>query len=157
MDSIFGIGAPELIFILLLAGLLMGPHQIRRVARLLGLWTARAQRTYRGFMAQLNDEIDALEGEEIREAAREVRNLGRQVSQIGRDMRGAPAALLAETSGATRESRQAVRDTLRELVESPPAGEEAASNGETAALPAEDAENTIQPPRPIEVADDPAT
>ncbi len=142
MDSIFGIGAPELFVILLLAGLLMGPRQIRRVARLLGLWTARAQRYYRSFVTQLNEEIDTLEAEDVREAFREVQTLGRQMDSIGRDIRGAPGALMGGVQTAGTETRQTLRETMQELAAAPP--------------PVEAAENTIQPPRPLEVADDPA-
>lgn len=143
MDSFFGIGAPELLFILLLAGLLMGPHQIRRVARLLGVWTVRAQRYYRSFMSQLNEEIDSMEGEELREALREVKGLSRQVDAIGRDIRGAPTALIGGAGAVGKETRQTLRETLGELAEAPPDPEEPAQ--------------TIQPPRPLDVADDPVT
>jgi sec-independent protein translocase protein TatB len=140
MDSFFGIGGPELVLILMLAGIIMGPKQIRRVARMLGYWTAQAQKYYRGFMQQLNQEIDAMEGEELRDTYREVQNLGRQVNSIGKDVRSIPRSLAAETDGTVRAADAAIAGALAEA---------------DGAL--ETSEEIIQPPRPIEVEDDPAS
>jgi Sec-independent protein translocase protein TatA len=72
MDSIFGIGLPELMVILLLAGLFMGPHRIRRVARTLGYWTAQLQTISRQFARQLNTELDSLDSGEMKGALQDV-------------------------------------------------------------------------------------
>lgn len=86
MDSILGIGVPELVVILLIAGLVMGPQRLRHVARKLGRLTADLQRTSRQLMRQLNNELDSLDKEgdlkalknEMNELQQEVRNLRQQ-------------------------------------------------------------------------------
>jgi len=60
MDSFFGIGAPELILILVIAGLVMGPERIGRTARWLGRTTAQLQGISRSFMRQLNADLDGI-------------------------------------------------------------------------------------------------
>ncbi|GAB4160668.1 MAG: hypothetical protein Fur0021_32910 [Candidatus Promineifilaceae bacterium] len=152
MDSFFGVGLPELLVILLLAGVIMGPQQILRVARTLGVWTARVQREYRGFMRQLNKEIDAMEAQEIKQAFKEVQKVGQQVDSLRRDVRAAPNALL-------RQGDKAVADVNRQLQAAVAAGN-AAAKGRERSLPAaaliDDGENSIHPPQLLEVEDDPA-
>lgn len=152
MDSFFGVGLPELLVILLLAGVIMGPQQILRVARTLGVWTARVQREYRGFMRQLNKEIDAMEAQEIKQAFKEVQKVGQQVDSLRRDVRAAPNALL-------RQGDKAVADANRQLQAAVAAGN-AAATGKERLLPAaaliDDGENSIHPPQLLEVEDDPA-
>ena len=58
MDSVFGIGLPEFILIMLIAGIVMGPERIARTARWLGKTTAQLQAISRGFVRQLTAEID---------------------------------------------------------------------------------------------------
>ncbi|HMT22539.1 MAG TPA: twin-arginine translocase TatA/TatE family subunit, partial [Promineifilum sp.] len=41
MDNVFGIGLPEFVLILVIAGMVMGPERIARTARSLGVLTAR--------------------------------------------------------------------------------------------------------------------
>ncbi|MCP5098981.1 MAG: twin-arginine translocase subunit TatB, partial [Chloroflexi bacterium] len=61
MDSFFGIGFPELVTILILAGIVMGPARIGRVARWLGRTTAQLQTISRGFMRQLSAELESVD------------------------------------------------------------------------------------------------
>ncbi len=50
MDSFFGIGLPEFVLILVIAGMVMGPERIVRMARSLGVVTARLQNISRSFL-----------------------------------------------------------------------------------------------------------
>ena len=95
MDSFFGIGAPELVLILLLAGLVMGPHQIRRIARQLGYWSIRFRRIYKTFLTQLNAELDSVDDSgDIRGMVDEARSLGGQVQDLKNEIsRGANAII----------------------------------------------------------------
>lgn len=137
MDSIFGIGSAELIFILLLAGLLMGPQQIRKMARLLGLWTARVQRYYRDFILQLNSELDAADLQEMKEAMREVKELRQQVQILQQDVNRFPNALAGNLPNTAVLPPTALRRQTK-MDANPP-----------------QPENIIQPPRPLLVEDDP--
>lgn len=152
MDSFFGVGLPELLVILLLAGVIMGPQQILRVARTLGVWTARVQREYRGFMRQLNKEIDAMETQELKQAYKEVQKVGQQMNSLRRDVRAAPSALL-------RQGDKAAAGANRQMPAAVAAGSAAVKGGERS-LPAaavlDEGENSIHPPRLLEVEDDPA-
>lgn len=109
MDNIFGIGAPELILILIIAGIVMGPERIGRAARWLGKTTAQLQAISRGFMRQLNAELDGIdESGELRGAMDEVGELRRQIAEL-RD------ELMTTADTATRDTRQILKDTEREL------------------------------------------
>lgn len=126
MDSLFNIGFPELIFILVLAGLFMGPQRIRQVARYLGRLTARLQAISREFTRQLNVELDAAERGEIKAALADLRQLQAEMAQLRRDIAAAPQLL-----------RQEGENVMRSI---PPA-----ASPQRPATPAED--NTILPPR----------
>lgn len=58
MDNFFGIGLPELILILVIAGVVMGPERIVLIARWLGKTTAQLQSVSRAFVRQLHAELD---------------------------------------------------------------------------------------------------
>ena len=88
MDSFFGIGAPELILILLLAGIVMGPERIGKVARWLGKTTAQLQTISRQFMRQLNAELTAADqGKELQGAMDDIKALQRQINQLKNDLK----------------------------------------------------------------------
>ncbi len=145
MDSFLGVGLPELLVILLLAGVIMGPQQILRVARLLGVWTARVQREYRGFVRQLNKEIDDMEAQELKQAFKEVQKVGQQINSLRRDVRTAPGTLL-------RQGEKAAGDANRQLQAAIAAG----APVKTGTPVTGEAENSIQPPQPVDIEDDPA-
>ena len=88
MNSFFGVGLAELVFILLLAGLLLGPQQIRRVARQLGMFAAGAQRMIGQLRSQFNQELDAADLQEMREAVADVQTLQKQLAEMRQEMRG---------------------------------------------------------------------
>ncbi len=111
MDSLFNIGFPELIFILVLAGLFMGPQRIRQVARYLGRLTARLQAISREFTRQLNAELDAAERGEIKAALADIRQLQAQVAELRRDLAAAPQALRQEAENVVRKPAPAAPST----------------------------------------------
>ena len=93
MDSIFGIGIPELIVVLLLAGLVMGPQRIRQVALTLGRITAQLQKVSREFGRQLNAELDALDDGSLRDTMDDVLQLQKEVDELRRELARAPKSL----------------------------------------------------------------
>ena len=106
MDSFFGIGLPELILILLLAGMVMGPHRIRIVARKLGRITAQLQGISRQFARQLNAELDTLEGNDVRGAWDDVRQLQKEVQALRDELSQAPRSIIDEGKNAVEEAQK---------------------------------------------------
>lgn len=110
MDSIFGIGIPELVVILLLAGMIMGPQRIRQVAYTLGRITAQLQKVSREFTRQLNAELDALEDGSLRDTMDDVRQLQKEVQQLRRELANAPKTLQGAGKKLTEETEAALRE-----------------------------------------------
>ena len=148
MDSFFGIGAPELILILVIAGLVMGPERIGRTARWLGRTAAQLQGVSRSFMRQLNAELDLdSETSELKSAWRDMQDLRRQID----DLKG---ELTAVAGGAFKEGEKALTDVKKEVERTiappsltAPVAEESAK--------ADDPAPPQKLPERIEVADDP--
>jgi len=154
MDSFFGIGAPELILILVIAGMVMGPERIGRTARWLGRTTAQLQGISRSFVRQLNAELD-VDGEKdaLKGAWNDMQDLRRQID----DLKG---ELTAVAGGALKDGENALADVKKEVertIAPPSLAVSSADVSETADVP----ETTDNPPPPvklpkrIEVADDP--
>jgi sec-independent protein translocase protein TatB len=114
MNTIFGIGFAELVVILILAGLLLGPHRIRQVARLLGRLTAQLQAVSRQFTRQLHAELDALDMEEIKGAMQDVKDLQRQVESLRRELRGATQEFIREGRTAVQEGETLLKSASPE-------------------------------------------
>lgn len=140
MDSFFGIGLPELIVILILAGIVMGPERIRQVARWLGLVTAKMQAVSRTFMRQLNAELDTMEGsEDIRGAMQDVQDLRRQVEELRRELIGVGREPVDQSRRLLRESERALSQSIAPpgliaTSEAPPAADgQQAADGAAAA------------------------
>ncbi len=143
MDSFFGIGLPELILILLLAGMVMGPQRIRQVARKLGRITGQLQRISREFARQLNAELDTLDGNEVRDSLGELRKLQDEVQALRRELSQAPRSAVDEARNAVEDARQAFSSDNDKQDESPEASDDLAA-GQKSALP-----------NPLDVPDDP--
>ncbi len=94
--SLLNIGFGELLFILLLAGLVMGPQRIRVVARWLGQMTAKLRGVSAQFMHQLNSELDGSEREDLKGALDDIRNLQRELRDLRREVYSVPTAALDE-------------------------------------------------------------
>lgn len=83
MDSFFGIGLPEFLLILVIAGMVMGPERIVRMARSLGVLTARLQNISRSFLRQLSSELDSVDDTgALRNTAEELKQLRQQVADL---------------------------------------------------------------------------
>ena len=132
MDSFFGIGLPELILILLLAGMVMGPQRIREVARKLGRITAQLQRISREFARQLNAELDTLDGQEVTDSLSELRQLQDELQALRRELSQAPQSILKETKNAVAEGQKALSSDTAKEDESPEANDVPATDQKTA-------------------------
>ena len=158
MDSIFGIGAPELILILILAGIVMGPQRISQVARWLGKTTAQLQAISRNFMRQLNAELAADERGELKSALEEVQALRRQINELRSEITSVATAPIQEGKKIVQESQQ----LAQQAVTLPENDEEAAETAvPTPKPPKPEIKNQIAPPHLtqlpnlVEVPDDP--
>jgi Sec-independent protein translocase protein TatA len=152
MDSFFGIGAPELVVILFLAGIVMGPKRIQQVAFWLGKVTAQLQAISRGFTRQLNAELSAVDdGGEMKDAWSEVQDLRKQLADLKHEITSVALQPMAEGQKAVHEAKHAIDNTIRPPHLNPknkPKAEtelkDSSQNGESNALP-----------NIVEVSDDP--
>lgn len=118
MDSFFGIGTPELILILLLAGIVMGPERIGKVARWLGKTTAQLQAISRQFVRQLNAELAAADqGEDLKGAMDDIKALQQQVSQLRNELKSTVVKPFEEGQAAIDEGKQTIHDAEKMLQE----------------------------------------
>lgn len=144
MDSIFGIGFPELVTILILAGIIMGPERMGRVARWLGRVTAQLQAISRGFVRQLTAELEAVDDSgEMKNAVQDIKELQRQIAELRGEISG-------QTRGAVQDGRTAFKDIERSIT--PPqkqAVDKPANGAATGSQP------SSQLPNVIDVPDDP--
>ncbi len=86
MDSFFGIGLPELVLILVIAGIVMGPERIAHIARWMGKTTAQLQSISRAFVQQLHNEIDGIDdGEALKSAMAEMQSLRQELESLKSD------------------------------------------------------------------------
>lgn len=108
MDSLFGIGLPELILILILAGLVLGPHRIRNVAYTIGKVTAQLQVVSRQFMRQLNAELDGLDDGAVRNTMQDVRDLQKEVEALRQELSQVPNSLRGDGQKIVEEAETAM-------------------------------------------------
>ncbi|MBK8433017.1 MAG: twin-arginine translocase TatA/TatE family subunit [Chloroflexi bacterium] len=142
MDSFFGIGSMELVVILIIAGIVMGPERIAQAAKWLGKTTAYFQSVSRGFALQLRNELDTIDEKgDLREALKEMQNMQKEVQSLRREVRG----MGKELQGVGSEAEAAVQNSIappRPLVEEPTPPPHTNGNG----LP--------RLPQPLDVEDD---
>lgn len=151
MDSLFGIGAPELIVILLLSGIVMGPHRIRKVALWLGRTTAQLQSISRSFVRQLNAELDSVDGGgDLRDTMNEVRELRRQLKDLRREITSTAVAPIQEGKEMLRDSRQMIQNSI-----APPSIASAPSDGAETKDATDREEISSDLPKPLEIPEDP--
>ena len=154
MDSFFGIGAPELILILVIAGMVMGPERIGRTARWLGRTTSQLQGISRSFIRQLNAELD-VDGEKdaLSGTWKDMQDLRRQLDEV-------KGELTAVTGGVFKEGENALSGIKKE-VERTIAPPSLTSSSTEPSKKVELSETPGDPPPPlelpnrIEVTDDP--
>ena len=159
MDSFFGIGLPELVLILLLAGLVMGPQRMRQFARIFGKVTAQLQRVSREFARQLNSELDAIDSGEMKNTLRDMRSLQDEVEALRRELSQVPKTFRDVTDSVASEGKAAIKSGEEMLKGS------SLSQGKSELLESGDAqpqeaptpESAAQPPlpKPIDVPEDP--
>ena len=156
MDSFFGIGAPELILILILAGIVMGPERIGKTARWLGKTTAQLQAISRQFMRQLNAELTAADqGEDLKGAMDDIKALRQQVNQLRNELKVSTMQPVEEGRAMIAESRQLVKDAARMRQETVAVVDERqnAPKENTIGLPMPDPNQSL--PNVVDVPDDP--
>ncbi|MCA9926218.1 MAG: hypothetical protein KC419_05995 [Anaerolineales bacterium] len=158
MDSIFGIGFPELFTILILAGIVMGPERIGRVARWLGKVTAQLQIISRGFVRQLTMELESIDdGGEMKNAMKDIQELQKQLAELRGEFRGQAKGFITESKTAVQEIEQSIKPpTLGKLI----SGEEKSTEGDDPTTnngSSADNKSAEIPPLPklVDVPDDP--
>lgn len=140
--SIFGIGFGELIFILIFAGVFLGPQRIRTVARAMGKYTAYLQRAMRQFRTQLTSELDTAEQAELRAALADIRDLQKQMSDLRGELQATGNAFVGDTKALLQgmeDDVNALGDTLNTTDAEP----QVETNGSTPTPP-----SAPPPPKP---------
>lgn len=164
MDSFFGIGLPEFILIMIIAGIVMGPERIAKTARWLGKTSAQLQAISRGFVRQLNAEIEAADqGGEFKGAMREMQELQRQMAELKSELRAVAQSAVREPKDALEEARQSIRPPTFPPLNDPQNGQssqsgQSTSGGETAgqnAHPPAYRPPSLALPKRVEVDSDP--
>lgn len=139
MNDILGIGLPELVVILIIAGLFLEPQQIRGIARTLGRFVAQMQAIMLDFRRQINAELDAVNNADMKDAMADLRQLQREVEELRRQVN--PQQLIDESRRAAAE----VERSFKPRSQVPP---EAAAAPEPTQAPA-------SLPRAIDIPEDP--
>jgi Sec-independent protein translocase protein TatA len=148
MDSFFGVGLPELLLILLLSGIVMGPHRIRQVAHTIGRTTAQLQKVSRQFARQLNAELDALDDDTVRKSFNDMRELQREVQELRRELGNIPNSLRSQGESLVDETEAALKKPS-----STPAKDTALNSPEPAPNPAAPSEqDPDDTPAPVQAA-----
>ncbi len=147
MDSFFGIGAPELILILVIAGMVMGPERIGRTARWLGRTSSQLQSISRSFIRQLNAELDVDGTDEIKGAWNEMKDLRRQIDNLKGELTSVTHKALNDGKKPLADLKEEVERTIAPPSFRPSAVDDAAVSDTPPPPP--------QLPKRIEVADDP--
>ena len=62
MDSIFGIGGNELLVIIILAAIVLGPERLVRSAREIGKFVRNVKSYFTSLSSELKAELDVLDG-----------------------------------------------------------------------------------------------
>jgi sec-independent protein translocase protein TatB len=109
MDNIFGVGLPEFVLIMVIAGMVMGPERIARAARTLGVMTARLQAVSRSFFRQINAELDSVDqGGQLRDTVEELNSLKREVTSLRNEV-------FTLATGAAAEGKQTIQQLRKEV------------------------------------------
>lgn len=165
MDSFFGIGFPELVLILVVAGIVMGPERIGQAARWIGRTTAQLQKISRGFVRQLNQELDKSgDGQAIRETMQELQQLRKELT----DLRGEVNQTTSQAAQAGKQAFEDINNSIQPPNLKPPTLDplpvvDGIANGKSESVPEQESDGideqqeTAVPRLPslLEVPDDP--
>lgn len=136
------IGSYELLFILILAGIVMGPQRIAQFARWLGKTTAYLQNISRGFAAQLKNELDAIDdGGDMQDMLSEMRSLQKEVNSLRQQINETATAAITQTKETAAEAKDAVEQSIR-----PPTFEEDEADNATPVKKISRGQNGSTPP-----------
>ncbi|HRQ39787.1 MAG TPA: twin-arginine translocase TatA/TatE family subunit [Chloroflexota bacterium] len=150
MDNIFGIGMPELILILIIAGVVMGPERIGKVARWLGKTSAQLQLISRSFMRQLNNELEGLDdGRALRDAMDEVQLLRQELKSLRQEFTSITTTTVQEGKMALDEIENSIQPPSLKPIggDGPAAGTNNGAHTKTAPQPS-------ALPKPVDVPGD---
>jgi Sec-independent protein translocase protein TatA len=86
MNSFLGIGLAELVLILLIAGLLLGPREIGKFARAAGVALGKGKALLSGLRVQLASELSGAEAAEMRATLQDMEELQQQLLDMRREM-----------------------------------------------------------------------
>ncbi len=118
MDGIFGIGIPEILIVLALALIILGPQDMVKTARKLGAWVYRVYHspTWRMIMST-SQEIRELPTKFVREAGLEgtVEEIKNTTAGVKAQLKETTGDVAAEIKDASREATAEVREARQEL------------------------------------------
>ncbi len=118
MDGIFGIGIPEILIVLVLALIILGPKDMVSTARKMGRWVYRVYHspTWRMIMST-SQEIRDLPTRFVREAGLEdtMEGIKNTTADVKAQLKEATGDVSAELKGATDEATDELKDARQEL------------------------------------------
>ncbi len=110
MDNFFGIGLPELILILVIAGIVMGPERIVLIARWLGKTTAQLQSVSRAFVRQLHAELDGVDdGDAFKDVMNELQGLRSELESLKGEFTSIATGTVKESKDVIQEIENSIK------------------------------------------------
>ena len=110
MDNFFGIGLPELILILVIAGVVMGPERIVLIARWLGKTTAQLQSVSRAFVRQLHAELDGVDdGDAFKDVMSELQGLRSELESLKGEFTSIATGTVKESKDVIQEIENSIK------------------------------------------------
>lgn len=104
----FGLGIPEILFILLLATLILGPEHMPRAARMIGRWSSKLRSAATSFGNAVASDADL---NEIKTGLSEVRN---EIDTTKNELL-APKKEISQVSAETHEAFEKAREELKSI------------------------------------------
>ncbi|HFQ92825.1 MAG TPA: hypothetical protein ENK32_02360 [Anaerolineae bacterium] len=167
MDNFFGIGLPELILILVIAGIVMGPERIVLIARWLGKTTAQLQSVSRAFVRQLHAELDGVDdGDAFKDVMNELQGLRSELESLKGEFTSIATGTVKESKDVIQEIENSIKPPSLmppEMTTTPKAASAAQNGDENKAAANGAGESDEKPaatpspslPNILEVPDDP--
>lgn len=166
MDNFFGIGLPELILILVIAGVVMGPERIVLIARWLGKTTAQLQSVSRAFVRQLHAELDGTDdGDAFKDVMTELQGLRSELENLKGEFTSIATGTVKESKDVIQEIENSIKppSLMPPETTTTPKAASPAPNGDknnVAANGADESDNKTVPTSPalpniLEIPEDP--